>query len=216
MITRPVERQRWRLWRWSRMRTCLVLLVVLVVTVLTVIGATPLIAHELRESAVTLVIRDGGALEVRLLCTWSRLLIPTSGASATPQAQRAALARLAAESPEQFATRYASVRRVLESELVARMPNGTSRPFQAWQWPTVSAVQEALREEFMADVTATPGDHHPSRLMATARLVAGANATGVRVQMPSILGPVLFTILRPKEQWLPAAQLSPLIPLQSR
>ncbi len=182
--------------------------------VLLVLTPFALHAHELEESAVTLVVRDGGALELRVLCTWSRLLTDAPRAAASADERRAALMRLAAEPAAQFATRYERVRRALAAGIAARVADGSTRPFASWQWPRASEVQDALRQEMMAEATGGDRDHHASRLMATARLVLGPRAESVRVELPRLLGPVLFTSIRPDEQWLAPAQSSPAVGLR--
>lgn len=171
-------------------------------------------AHELEESAVTLVVREGGALEVRVLCTWSRLLMAPLPAAATAEDRRTRLLRLTAEPATQFAVRYDRLRRSLEAGIVARLADKSRRVFGGWQWPRAAEVQEALRQEMMAEATGGDRDHHASRLMATARLVVGPRAESVQVELPRSLGPVLFTLIRPEEQWLAPAQTSPSVPLR--
>ena len=50
-------------------------------------------AHELEESAVTPVVRDGGAPERRVLCTWSRLLTEAPRAPGSANERLPALMR---------------------------------------------------------------------------------------------------------------------------
>lgn len=170
-------------------------------------------AHEMEESAVTLVVREGGALELRVLCTWSRLLMDPATAT-TAADRRASLMRLTAEPAAPFAIRYARVRQSLERGIVARLADGSRRAFGAWQWPSAAEVQLALRQEMMAEATGGDRDHHASRLLATARLVLGPRAESVRVDLPRTLGPVLFTLMRPEDQWLAPAQSSPTVRLR--
>lgn len=178
-------------------------------------AARVLPAHELEESAVTLVIREGGALELRVVCTWSRLLVePLPAAALTADGRRAQLLRLTAEPTAQFAARYDRLRRVLERGTVAWYSDGSRHGFGAWQWPSATQVQEALRQELMAETTSGARDHHASRLMATARLVAGPLAESVRVDLPKALGAVLFTSIRPEVQWLGAGAPSPTVRLR--
>lgn len=177
--------------------------------------ARPVAAHELEETAATLVVREGGALELRLVCTWSRLLLTNSGAT-TSDAIREQLGRLAAEPASVFATRVQTLRRSIETGVRAHTGGDGRLRFEAWQWPATSDIQEALRQELMATMTGASGDHHASRLMVTARLVVGPTAPTVRLEMPKQLGPVLLTIVRPQEQWLAPGQLSPAVVLRSR
>lgn len=172
-------------------------------------------AHELQETAVALVVREGGALDVRLTCTWSRLLL-ASGAAGSTEGARAAIARLAAEPAATFAARVDAVRRALEARVRVQLDAGVRRPFVSWQWPSAPAVQAALREETMAAMTGGGGDHHASRLTATARLVVGPTVSSVQLDLPPQLGAVLLTVSRPKEQWLAPGQSSPMIPLHAR
>lgn len=174
-------------------------------------GAT---AHELEETAVTLVVREGGALELRLVCTWSRLLL--ADRVATPAAAREQLARLAAESDTRFATRVNALRRTIESSVRARAVGNTHQAFTAWQWPAARAVQEAIRQELMAAMTGGAGDHHASRMTTTARLVVGPTTPAVQLELPKQLGPVLLTVVRPQEQWLAPGQPSPPVALRAR
>lgn len=171
-------------------------------------------AHELQETAITLVVREGGALDLRVTCTWSRLLL-ASGAAGTTEGARAAVARLAAEPEAAFAARVDAVRRALEARVRLQMGAGVRRAFIGWQWPSASVVQEALRQETMAAMTGGGGDHHASRLTATARLVVGPKIPSVQLDLPPQLGAVLLTVSRPKEQWLAPGQSSPMIPLRS-
>jgi hypothetical protein len=182
--------------------------------VLFAITPCSLAAHELQESAVTLVVRDGGALELRVVCTWSRLLMDAPRAVTNADDRRTALMRLAAEPAAVFASRYDRLRRSLVAGIVARLADGSTRPFASWQWPGAANVQDALRQEMMAEATGGDRNHHASRLMATARLVLGPRAESVSLALPRSLGPVLFTSIRPNEQWLAPAQSSPTVPLR--
>jgi hypothetical protein len=168
----------------------------------------------MEESAVTLVVRDGGALELRVLCTWSRLLMDPVVATTTAADRRTRLMRLTAEPAATFAMRFERVRQALERGIVARLADGSRRAFGAWQWPSATEVQAALRQEMMAEATGGDRDHHASRLLATARLVVGPRAESVRVDLPKTLGPVLFTLMRPEDQWLAPAQSSPTVRLR--
>lgn len=172
-------------------------------------------AHELQQTAIALVVREGGALEVRLTCTWSRLLL-ASGAAGPTDGARAVIARLAAEPAAIFAARVDTIRRALEARVRVELGAGVRRPFTGWQWPSASAVQAALRQEMMAAMTGGDGDHHASRLTATARLVVGPTVSSVQLDLPPQLGAVLLTVSRPTEQWLAPGQSSPLIPLRIR
>lgn len=200
-------------WRWTGTAACAVVLVM---------GAPrPAQAHELGETAVTLVVREGGAVELRLLCTWSRILAPDTPSdtpSDTPASSgaRERLMRLAAEPAPTFAARIVRLQRTLEAAVVARAGTASPQRFIAWQWPAPAAIQEALRQELMAAVTGNGADHHASRLMATARLVLGPAVPTLQVLLPPQLGPVLFTTLRPEEQWLAPSQPSPVVPLRRR
>lgn len=184
------------------------------ITTMLLAGARPAYAHELEETAVTLVVRDGGALELRVACTWSRLLAPSSSRGPTSRdLTRERLAQLAAEPAAAFAVRVGRLQRALEAGLVARLPGGATRAFTAWQWPAAADIHESVRRELMATMTGGT-EHHASRLVAVGRLVLGTAAPRVQVMFPAQLGAVLFTTLRPVEQWLAPSQPSPMVSLQ--
>jgi hypothetical protein len=173
-------------------------------------------AHELAEASATLVLREGGHVELRLLVPWAevlrRRLMPE-------RPMRDFLARVTAEPPGPLERAIAAV----EAELARDthlVPSG--RPamgFTRWRWPEAARIRASLREELM-DRLAGGDPVHPSRLQAVAEAMRPSPAP-MRAVFPRALGPVLLTVVRPREEWvapggtstpIPTAAVSPCAP----
>jgi hypothetical protein len=165
--------------------------------------ATPwqtLQAHELTETSATLVIRDGGHLSLRLQVPWATVL-QARLAPGRPAVEL--LGQLAAEPAPTFARRYSAVIALIARDTHALDPQGRPVAFVHWQWPSAAQVQEALRRELMARLADPVNFAHQSRLAATAEVTLQARASGqARLRLPTLLGPALLTITRPREEWL--------------
>lgn len=162
-------------------------------------------AHELPGSSATLVVRDGGLVELRLLVPWSDVLRAEWMPKATPESF---LGSTANQAEAVFARAFERVTARLGRELVV-YANGT-RPigFAHWVWPTAREVQSALRNELMERLAMPTADHHAARLVATADALCGRSLESVELQTAPLLGPMLVTAYRPAESLVRAGARS--------
>ena len=121
-------------------------------------------AHELAEPSITLTVRDGGFVGVRLQVPWSSVLRQREGTrlSATP-----ALGTLASLPPAAFARRLQDAQQDIERTLLVRADGAPPRALQRYVWPAAAEVQQALRAELMARMAAPDGSGHATRFPAT-------------------------------------------------
>ncbi|MEK0431438.1 MAG: hypothetical protein RL139_1242 [Gemmatimonadota bacterium] len=164
-------------------------------------------AHELAEASATLVLREGGHVELRLLVPWAEVLRQRL---MPERPMRDFLARVTEEPPGRLERTIAAVEAELSRD-TRLMPSG--RPamgFTRWRWPDAARIRAALREELM-DRLAGGDPVHPSRLQAVAEAIR-PGAAPVRAVFPRSLGPVLLTVVRPREEWVTPGRTSTPIP----
>jgi hypothetical protein len=80
--------------------------------------------------------------------------------------------------------------------------------FENWHWPAPAEIQEALRRELMSRLADGANFEHASRIAATAEVLVGRDRTTARLVLPTMLGPALLTVMRPREKWLRAGESS--------
>ena len=170
-----------------------------------VLLTTNALAHELAETSATLVVRDGGHLDLRLQVPWADVL----RAQWMPRVSaQQFLAQVVNQPNAEFARSLARVQTALERAARVKADADAPVAFARWQWPTAVEVQEALRKELMSRLADRDRFEHLSRLAATADVVLARNPATVRVQLPAVLGPTLVTIYQPMEQWVKAGDMS--------
>ena len=165
--------------------------------------------HELAEASATLAIREGGHLEVRLQVPWAevlhRRLMPTRSLTDF-------LARITSEPDAELHQALASIRSAIEAGTLIVSPDGRTRRLSRWSWPSPAQLRGALQEELMERMTGATDLTHPARLATTAELIEPGVGT-VRLRFPVVLGPVLLTVVRPSQTWVPAGGTSTVISL---
>lgn len=173
---------------------------------LCLLAMEPLWAHDLAETSATLIVRDGGHVELRLQVPWADVL-RSRWMPGVPL--REFLVRVASQGSREFARDLLQVEGEIERETRVAGEGGSAVHFVRWQWPSPSMVQEALRRELMSRLADGDRFEHASRLPASAEAtLPGRSAASVRVRLPQVLGPALLTVSRPTEQWLGAGQWS--------
>ena len=189
----------------ARRRAIVSLGVAVAFTVTAVLLTTPASAHELAGTSATLVVRDGGHLDLRLQVPWADVLRAQWMPKASPQLF---LAQVVNQPSADFARNLTRVHAALERG--ARVVADADAPvaFARWQWPTAVEVQEALRRELMSRLADGARFEHVSRLAVTSDVVLARSPATVRLQLPPALGPTLVTIYHPQEQWVKAGELS--------
>jgi hypothetical protein len=181
-----------------------------VVAVMALTSPAALHAHELPGASATVVVRDGGFVELRLLVPWSELLHAQWMPRATAEVF---LGTIANQSPAAFARTFAQITARLERELRLVANGSRQLAFERWHWPAAADVQAALKAELMMRL-ATPGaDQHGERLLTTADVQSGASLASVQLQTSSLLGPTLVTAYRPTEQMVRAGGRSAAVPV---
>ena len=189
----------------ARRRAIVSLGIAVAFTVTAVLLTTPASAHELAETSATLVVRDGGHLDLRLQVPWADVLRAQWMPQASPQLF---LAQVVNQPSADFARNLTRVHAALERG--ARVVADADAPvaFARWQWPAAVEVQQALRRELMSRLADGARFEHFSRLAATADVVLARSPATVRVQLSAALGPTLVTIYHPQEQWVKAGEMS--------
>ena len=156
-------------------------------------------AHELPGTSATLVVRDGGFVQLKLQLPWSDVLHRVW----MPDAQMAAfLGAVVNQSPTAFAASLAKVQAALAREVRVSGNDGAPMVLTRWVWPSAIEVQTALRTELMARLATPTADHHGERFTANAEVRLGTELTTVQLQTSASLGPTLLIVYRPIEQWL--------------
>lgn len=166
--------------------------------------------HELAEASATLVVRDGGHIELRLQVPWAEVLRVRFFRDIAP---RDAMMQLSNQSPASFAKSIAAVEAELTRRTLLAADGGVGVPFGSWRWPTAREIQAAIRDELMSRVADGARFEHSSRLPVTADVVLGRTPVSIRAQFPALLGPVLLTVTRPSEEWLRPGRWSSRVPI---
>lgn len=164
-------------------------------------------AHEIAEAAATVVVRDERHVELRLTVPWAdvlhRRMMPT-------RTRMEFLQRVVSGPTAEIAAAIAAVQAEVERGTRLRT-DGAGVAFTHWRWPSTREVRDAMRTELMSRM-AGDADTHPSRLLSTAEAISG-NVPAARLSFGRALGPVLLTVVRPREEWVPPDRASsPLCP----
>ncbi len=162
-------------------------------------------AHELAEPSITLTVRDGGFVGVRLQVPWSSVLRQREGPrpNATP-----VLGTLASLPAAAFAQRLQDAQREIERTLLVRADGAPPRALMRYVWPAAAEVQQALRTELMARLAAPDGSGHATRFSVTAEVRLPPAFRTVQVQPPAVFGATLVTVQRPMEQMVRGGAMS--------
>lgn len=156
--------------------------------------------HELAEASATVVVRDGGHVELRLQVPWADVL----RRAWQPRAELVPfLGEVVALPPATLARRLAAVQRALAAEARVAGDDPAGAPLGRWQWPSPEVLRTALQRELMSRLADGAAFEHASRLAATAEGKLARSPRSVRLRLPMLLGPVLVTVLQPREQWVP-------------
>ena len=167
--------------------------------------ATPVMAHDLADASATLIVRDGGHLQLRLQVPWADVLrAQWMPKASTPEF----LAKVVSMPRAEFARDLIRVQAVFERDARVVADHGRPLVFARWRWPSATEVQEALRRELMSRLADGDRFEHFSRLSATSDLALGRSPVAVRLGLPAALGNALVTVYRPAEQWVKAGAWS--------
>jgi hypothetical protein len=173
--------------------------------VATLLAATPIAAHELSEASATLVVRDGGYVQLRLQIPWADVL-HTAWMPGRPMQEFLVVAT--SKSRSDFAKQFATVEQTIQRG--TRLVADASAPvaFGRWQGATADEVYDALKRELMSRLADGVRFEHSSRLSVTAEVTTGHEIAAVRLQLPASFGPSLLTVYRPDERWVKSGELS--------
>lgn len=162
-------------------------------------------AHELAEASATLVVRDGGHVELRLQVPWSDVLHQRIAPGLSMQEL---LVRLTNQHPSAFARQLAPIQDAITRDTRLVTDRGKPTTFLRWNWPRAADVQDALRRELMSRLAEGASFEHASRLSTTADAVVDRDRATARLVLPPLLGPALLTVVHPHEQWIRAGEPS--------
>lgn len=173
--------------------------------VLACLAATPLSAHELADASATLVVRDGGYVQLRVQIPWAEVLRATWMPNRPMQEF---LVVVTNQSRADFARQFDGVAKNIErnTKLVADATAPVT--FVRWQGNVAADVQDALKRELMSRLAEGDRFEHASRLAATAEVTIGHEISSVRLQLPPSFGPSLVTVYRPEERWVKPGEYS--------
>ena len=167
--------------------------------------ASPLSAHELADASATVVVRDGGHVQLRLQIPWADVLHATW----MPKRSMQEFLVVVTNQPRaDFARQLDAVQRSIERGTRLVADAGAPVTFTHWQGATAAEVQEALKRELMSRLADGDRFQHASRLAATSEIALGHEIATVRVQLPPTLGAALVTVYRPEERWVKPGELS--------
>jgi len=163
------------------------------------------LAHELAEPSITLSVREGGFVGVRVQLPWSAVLrrhfFPDMNAAQ-------ALGTLASLPPASFATKLQDAQRDIERTLLVRADGAPPRVLARYVWPSAGEVQQALRTELMERMATPDGSGHAVRFPVSAELQLSSTARTVQVQPPAVFGATMVTLQRPVERMVRGGAMS--------
>lgn len=163
------------------------------------------VAHELAEPSITLSVREGGFVGVRVQVPWSAVLrrrfFPAMNVAQ-------ALGTLASLPSADFATKLQDAQRDIERTLLVRANGAPPRVLARYVWPSAGEVQQALRTEMMERVATTDGSGHAVRFPVSAELQLSSTVRTVQVQPPAVFGATMVTLQRPVERMVRGGAMS--------
>lgn len=168
--------------------------------------------HELAEASATVVVRDGGHVQLRVQVPWSEVLRRAWQPRAEPVRF---LGEVVGLPPATLARRVAAVQQRLAAEVRVAGDGAAGVPPERWQWPAPEALRDALQRELMSRVAEGSAFEHASRLPVTAEAKLPRSPRAVRVRLPALLGPALVTVVQPREQWVAPGAWSVPAPLRA-
>jgi hypothetical protein len=162
-------------------------------------------AHELAEPSITLTVREGGFVGVRVQLPWSAVLrarfFPAMNATQ-------ALGTLASLPPASFAAKLLDAQRDIERTLLVRANGAPPRGLARYVWPSAGDVQQALRTEMMERMATPDGSGHAVRFPVSAELQLSSTVRSVQVQPPAVFGATMITLQRPVERMVRGGAMS--------
>ena len=163
------------------------------------------VAHELGEPSITLSLREGGFVGVRVQVPWSAMLrrrfFPDMNAVQ-------ALGTLASLPSAGFAAKLQDAPRDNERTLLVRADGAPPRVLARYVWPPAGEVQQALRTELMERMATPDGSGHAVRFPVSAELQLSSTARTVQVQPPALFGATMVTLQRPVERMVRGGAMS--------
>lgn len=165
-------------------------------------------AHELPDTSATVVIRDGGAVQLRLQVAYADAMPRIVAPGLRPDAYLAGAANAAV--PD-FERDLSLLHAVLQRETVVKGDGGAPIALRHWQFPRAEDVRAACRSAVMARLAQPAGHQHAERLTVTADGLAAGAVRSVQIRLPAGLGPALVTAYHPQERWLTAGEWSPVL-----
>lgn len=163
------------------------------------------VAHELAEPSITLSVREGGFVGVRVQLPWSAVLrrrfFPDMNAAQ-------ALGTLASLPPASFTSTLQDAQRDIERTLLVRADGGPPRVLARYVWPSAGEVQQALRTEMMERMATPDGSGHAVRFPVSAELQLSSTVRAVQVQPPAVFGATMVTLQRPAERMVRGGAMS--------
>jgi len=168
------------------------------------------VAHELAEPSITLSVREGGFVGVRVLVPWSAVLrrrfFPAMNVAQ-------ALGTLGSLPSAGFATKLQDAQRDIERTLLVRADGAPPRVLARYVWPSAGEVQQALRTEMMERLATTDGSGHAVRFPVSAELQLSSTVRTVQVQPPAVFGATMVTLQRPVERMVRGGAMSSPMPM---
>ena len=152
-------------------------------------------AHEVQGNRITVVVRDGHAIDIVLrldmLGTLQHMMAPDS----QPQEF---LVAVVAQGPDALESALGQLRESVEHELLLKS-RGAVLPIQQWQWPTAVDIHAALRQQFMSGMVATEAvaDVVPLEVHATASDLLPVERLSLAI--PALAKPAVVVWYEPKQ-----------------
>ncbi len=163
------------------------------------------VAHELGEPSITLSVREGGFVGVRVQVPWSAVLRRRFFADMNAAK---ALGTLASLPPASFAAKLQEAQRDIERTLLVRADGAPPRVLARYVWPSAGEVQQALRTELMERMATADGSGHAARFLVSAEVQLSSTVRTVQVQPPALFGATMVTLQRPVERMVRGGAMS--------
>jgi hypothetical protein len=180
----------------------------LIICILLGLVSKGLLAHELMENRVTLVLHDKIHLSATFYIGYSEAL---HRALAPDQKYSEFLIKYSAINPREFQQELLRAQSRLQAATKMYAKDGAALLFSNWRWPDAVQVQKMIREQAMQAIINAASHAHEQPMEIRADVSSGQEIQSVSIQFPDEFQKVLVVSYRPSQVWVERKSKSPLI-----